>query len=364
MNRPPLVSIGAVDGGVLTASARIVVTGAAGRVGRRVCALLADAYPDIVVVAVDVRSVDPPVGAQFVKADLATVDLADLLDGATVVIHLASLLRADDDDDSDGHPIDLTVTRRLLDAARTVEHMILVSSAMVYGAWSGNSIPLTEDAPMRPNPEYPFAVRKAEMERIGLEWRIGQPDRALTVLRPTVTVAEGERGGLARVLADAAVVRTDEGDAPVQFLHADDLATAVIAAVEHRVDGVLNVAPDGWIQGDEFRALMGPKPRLRLGANWARSVLLLRRRVGIGASPPGLVPYTTYPWAVANDRLKALGWQETSSNAEAYVAAFDPGPLDRLTARRRQEIALGVMVAALVGLGIAAVIGVRRLRRR
>jgi hypothetical protein len=72
-----------------------------------------------------------------------------------------------------------------------------------------------------------------------------------------------------------------------------------------------------------------------------------------------------YPWVVANDRLRSLGWSATNSNEEAFVAGHEPGPLDRLDARRRQQLALGVTGGVLVGLvgGLIALV-VRRRRRR
>jgi len=55
----------------------------------------------------------------------------------------------------------------VLDAAGAVgaTHLVLLSSATAYGAWANNPVPLTEDAPLRPNPELEFAVRAAERDR-------------------------------------------------------------------------------------------------------------------------------------------------------------------------------------------------------
>jgi nucleoside-diphosphate-sugar epimerase len=51
-----------------------------------------------------------------------------------------------------------------------LKKVVLVSSAMVYGAWPNNAIPLSEDAPVRPNPETSFAVHQADAERKLMEW--------------------------------------------------------------------------------------------------------------------------------------------------------------------------------------------------
>jgi nucleoside-diphosphate-sugar epimerase len=182
------------------------------------------------------------------------------------------------------------------------------------------------------------------------------------VLRPTAIVADDALGGLARVLHEARRGVAAEGDPPVQYLHIDDLADAVVVAVTAGVDGSLNVAPDGWIPPDRLADLEGPRPRLRVPSWAARALAALRWRAGVAPIPPGVVPYTAHSWVVANDRLRALGWEPGHTNEEAWVVSHEPGPLDRMPARRRQELALAVTGVALV-LGIGAVVWlVRRLR--
>jgi hypothetical protein len=80
--------------------------------------------------------------------------------------------------------------------------------------------------------------------------------------------------------------------------------------------------------------------------------------------PPGLVPYTMHSWVVANDRLKAAGWDPKHSNEETYVDATVPTPWSQLSPKRRQELALGATGAVAVAAAVGAVAVVRRLRRR
>jgi hypothetical protein len=74
--------------------------------------------------------------------------------------------------------------------------------------------------------------------------------------------------------------------------------------------------------------------------------------------------YTRSPWLVANDRLRAEGWAPTVTNEQAYVEGTEERWWTMITPKRRQEMALGAMVA----LGSAAVLGAvwltRRARRR
>jgi nucleoside-diphosphate-sugar epimerase len=52
----------------------------------------------------------------------------------------------------------------VLDAASAagVTHVVVLSTAMVYGAWGNNPVPLTEDAPLRPDPSLVYASARAE----------------------------------------------------------------------------------------------------------------------------------------------------------------------------------------------------------
>jgi len=277
-------------------------------------------------------------------------DLKASLDGASAVIQL------------DGG---VDETKALLDAAAGIgaSTIVLLSSATVYGAWPTNPVPLTEDAPLRPNADLDFAVRAAERERLAVEWKSDHPGTTVAILRPAVPVAEDGRGWLARALRTAAAVRpAGPDDPPAQYVHLDDLASAVALAVRDRLDGPFNVAPDGWITGEELRALAGV-PRVRVPGPVARRVAWTRWKLGWSTTPPGLLPYTIHPWVVANDRLKAAGWTPTSTNEEAYVAGHRPAPWASVSPQRRQELALGGAAAALVGAAAGTVALVRRARR-
>ncbi len=343
-------------------SPQIVVTGAAGIVGGRVANALATSLAGARVVGID-RFGGSSSLAEFHLADLATDDPAALLAGADTVVHCSFNVRADAVTPEDGR-LDLAIIRRVLDAATAVgvKHFVVLSSAMVYGAWPDNPMPITEDAPVRPNREFAFAAHMAMVEQVANDWAAGDAERMLTIVRPAVVVSEQRRGGLSDLLASAAVIRSESGEAPGQYLHVDDLASAVTLAVAHHVTGPINVAPDAWITPDLLAALAGPKPRLHLPDPAARLLSVVRFKLGFTRTPPGIMPYITHPWVIANDRMRALGWEPSHSNEEAYVAGHDAGPLGNLNAKRRQMLALGA--TALVALGAAIGIGILVRRAR
>ncbi len=232
---------------------------------------------------------------------------------------------------------------------------------MVYGAAANNPVPLTEDGTLRPEVEFVFARQLASSEELVEQWRVTASCRSTTVLRPAVALAGDGASRLATALVHGLGRRLAEADPPSQFLHLDDLASAVALAVEARLDGVYNVAPDGWIAGERVRALSGERPRLPLPERVGDLVAGLRWRFQRGPIPPGLLAYTREPWVVSNDRLRGAGWQPTVTNEQTYVEGTDAPWWTVVSPKRRQELALG---AAVIGVIVAAVLGIVGGRRR
>ncbi len=248
--------------------------------------------------------------------------------------------------------------------ASGVEHVVVLSSAMVYGAWPNNPVPLTEDAPLRPG-EFAFAEQLAQVEQLADSWRTAKPGRTVSVLRPVLTLAAEGTPSIVRALAAGMGERLDDDDPPAQFLHVDDLVAAVVLAHDEQLDGVFNVAPDGWIAGETVRALAGTPPRVRLPSWLVEPVAAIRWRFQRGPIPPGLRPYATFGWLVANDRLRDAGWQPTVNNEQAYVEGTESKWWTMLTPKRKQELslgAMGVVAAALAGGLTAALRGASRRR--
>ena len=231
-----------------------------------------------------------------------------------------------------------------------ISRLVVVSSAMVYGAWPNSSIPLSEDAAVRPNPESTFAVHQADAERTALEWADFNLERQVTILRPTAVASPNASGLIGEALLAAAPIRTRRDDPPQQFVHLDDLATAVATVVQLDDSGVFNVAPDGWLTAREVKDLVGARPTIRLPIPLpGRLDRYVARRVGHQA-PTGLLPYTRYPWVVANDRLRSTGWVPRYGNDQVFVAAEAGMPWDSMNAKQRQNVSLGVGAAAVIGL--------------
>jgi nucleoside-diphosphate-sugar epimerase len=327
----------------------VVLTGAAGALGdrvrdglRRASECRGDAFETVL----HEPGGEPPVGAASVVVDLGSSDY---------------------DRRAARRESSTTFAAQSLAIADSVgaTHVVFVSSAMVYGAMANNPVPLTEEATLRPDVEFVFARQLATAEELVEQWRLSVPGRSTCVLRPAVSLAAGGNSRLAAALVSGLGRRFAEADPPSQFLHLDDLAAAVVLAVTDTLDGVFNVAPDGWVAGERVRSLSGERPRLPVPERFAELIASLRWRFQRGPIPPGLRPYTLEPWVVANGRLRATGWRPTVTNEQTYVESTEAPWWTTVSPKRRQELALGGGVAAVAAVLLALLVVVRsRVTRR
>lgn len=328
-----------------------VVTGAAGAVGDRTIRRLVmppEGVDPVRVIALDqqdVRFQHALVEAH--RTDLLADDLGHHLVGADAVIHLAEDSGRRGDAGLAEHMLN-----RVLDGADAAgcRSLVLLSSATVYGAHSDNPIPISERQLARPIETLDFAVAKLRLEEQAEAWA-ADSNASLSILRPTTTLSERGVSWVAGALRSAFTVRPDQVDPPLQFLHHDDLVSALCIVAASPNDGVFNVAPDGWIGQELFNELAGGV-QLRVPTAVNDALLDAGRRLGIGKVPPGIEAYVRHPWVVANDRLRELGWEPQFTNEEAYVVGT-PAPPWAVSAQRRQELALGA-----AGLGVAGAVSV------
>ncbi len=337
----------------------IAVTGAAGAVGRRTLRQLA-AHPDIDrIVAIDrVSQASPVAKVEAVRLDLRRRPIDQAIAGCSTLVHLA---------EEPGEPNDSSATMAMLTTALEgatnagVAHVVALSSAMAYGAHADNPVPLTESHPLAPVAELAYAVAKRDLEDAVWAWVGDSRDRKGTVLRPTTTLSEQGSGWAARVLRSAAIVRPDQVDPPLQFLHYDDLASAIAYVTRQELAGVFNVAPDGWLGPEAFHDLVGGvqfRVPDRVNDGW----VAVSRKLGFQPIPAGIEAYVRHPWVISNDRLRNAGWVPTFSNSEAFVIGTPPPPWS-VTAQERQEIALAAAGIGLAGLAAVAAGVARRLLR-
>ncbi|GAA2128653.1 NAD-dependent epimerase/dehydratase family protein [Nocardioides bigeumensis] len=272
---------------------RIVITGASGNVGTALLRRLqSDPAQDHQVVGVVRRrpqSVAPYDDVEWVTADLASADvrvaLDEALEGADAVVHLAwGFQPARDTDYLDR--VGIAGTRELVRAADAagVEHLVHMSSV---GAYSGAITKgrVTEAWPTEGVPSLAYSRAKAEVERLLDEYDGRGGGMVVTRLRPGLVLQRdaassllryGLPGYLPRRLVSALPVLPLDASLRIQVVHADDVADAIVRALEQRVSGAFNLAAEpvigrqGLAAALEARPLPMPRAVLRavIGATW------------------------------------------------------------------------------------------------
>jgi nucleoside-diphosphate-sugar epimerase len=277
------------------------------------------------------------VGFRFVDVrDRAAV--AGALAGADVVVHTAYALYGVASREADLFATNVDGTLNVARAARLAgaKRFVYTSSAAVYGFHADNPQPLREDAPLRASGRHFYGRHKAQAELLVRDELRGSGTEPF-LFRPCAIVGPHAAGGALSVVPDplprlaraalATAARAGLRPAapsppvPLQFVHEEDVAQALVAAALGRgPGGAYNLAGDGALDGDEVLRVAGlrrlPLPRPALEAS-ARAVT---------AAPPvlpalGWSEVMTAPLILDTTRVRTeLGWSPRYDSREALAA--------------------------------------------
>ena len=247
---------------------KVVVTGGAGPLGARfVRALAARETHDIVVFdLVPPPDAPPEVRHRFLDLNLPHADgmvwklLKD--ERPDAIVHLAQI-RSPSRRTTYAHELNAIGSLHILAAAgeAKVNRVILGSTTMVYGARGDNPNFLTEEHPLRPDPQDRFVRDFVEAESHARSHARRHPDAKVTILRFAPFMSADVRDYRARTLGAPFAVSLMGYDPLLQALHTDDAVQAVLLALEQpAVAGVFNIAPEGIVPLSSARLLFGSLP--------------------------------------------------------------------------------------------------------
>jgi nucleoside-diphosphate-sugar epimerase len=343
----------------------VAVTGAAGYIASKVIQALDRDEQVERVLGFDVAS--PKVQSKkliFDEVDVRNPALKARFQGVDVVIHLAFIM---DPIRDEGLMRDVNVngSQNVFTCAAEagVRKIVYTSSATVYGAHPDNSVPLTEDAPLRANLDFSYPAHKLEVEYVVREFRREHPNVSFVLLRPAIVFGPHVDNAWSRMM-QAPVFFAVDGYSPLfQFVHEDDVGRAIAFATTAELDGVFNVAAEGWLTLDELLGLLGRRSRT-IGEPAAFALSDKLWSWGLAEAPAGLLHYVMHPWVVATDKLTSAGFSPTRSNPDIVAETVAAGR-DHIVLGGRKVSRRGLKVGAAVGLGAAggAVIRARRKKR-
>ncbi len=351
----------------------IAVTGAARGIGELLTRRLASSDAVKKVVAIDTIRGDTP-RATWRLADVRDPTLADRLAGVDVVVHLATMRPVEPDRPS-RQSTNVRGTATVLTAAPAagVKRVVIVTSAMVYGANPDNAVPLDEDGELRASADNSYLGDLLEMERLASQAPRTHPGLSVTVLRPATLVGPGIDTVLTRHFEAPRLLSVKGAHICWQFCHVDDLLAALELAATSGLarggadDGFVAAAvgSPGHLDQSEIERVT-EKRHIELPAAVAFGTAERLHRIGATPASSSDLRFLVYPWVVEPRRLMALGWRASFSNEAALRAAMaESSGQHAIGGHRigRRDAAAGAAVGATVALvGTAAL--VRRARRR
>jgi nucleoside-diphosphate-sugar epimerase len=345
----------------------VAVTGAARGLGHALAVTLAASGRVKRVIAIDDHRGEAT-GVTWRVVDVRDPALAGRLAEVDVLVH-TDLDLAPESDRSTRRAFNVRGAQTVLTAAAAgrVGRVILVTSAMVYGAGPDNPVPLPESAPLTTDLDGSLVGDLLEIEELARRAPRAHPGIQITVVRPAALVGPAVDTFVTRHF-EAPRLLTIKGSTPRwQFCHVDDLVSALELAVAGEVTGAFAVGCDGWLEQEQVEELSGLR-RIELPAGLTFGTAQRLHRVGITPAPATDLRYVVYPWVVDCATLRAAGWQPAYDNKAALAELLEQRAGRHAVAGRRLAgkeatiTAAGAAGATVAVIGTAAI--VRRARRR
>ncbi|MCP2260664.1 Nucleoside-diphosphate-sugar epimerase [Streptoalloteichus tenebrarius] len=322
---------------------RVAVVGASGNIGTAFLRWVA-AERDVTVVGVSRRKppLPPPREVEWCTADVAdpagAAALRRAFAGADAVVNLAWA-------SGPGHDEDLARRTNVDGAERVataaveagVPHLVALSSIGAYSP-APKDRRTSEDWPTDGVGSSPYSRQKAAVERIMDRVEHAHPDLLVTRVRPALVLP---RPGTGETRRDAGptpppqVFRLARRRLPVlplpsrlvlQFVHADDVADAVLRILRRRVPGAFNLAAEPALPPRRLADLLGAR-HAPVPLSAARAAAWVRWTLRARPSSPGWVDLAAAIPLLSTERARAeLGWRPGRSAEEAVTEALSGLP--------------------------------------
>ncbi len=294
---------------------RVLVTGAAGYLGRLVLDALVEAGDAVAeIVASDVGErpswlTDPKLAYHRLDVrDAPAVSALFSIVRPDVVIHLAAIVTPPRDASWRlAWDVDVRGTRHVLDAAvrAGTAKIIVTSSGAAYGYHADNPAALTEDDALRGNQVFAYAHHKRVVEGLLAEYRRRHPELAQLVLRVGTILGEQTKNQITAIFERPIVLGLAGAASPFNFVRDRDVAAVIARGVtDPTFSGTFNVAGEGTMTLAEIaRAL--DKPYLALPVGVVRGALAVLSRLGVGPYGPEQVLFLQHRPVLDARRLTA-----------------------------------------------------------
>lgn len=288
----------------------VLVTGAAGFIGKSLIAELARVNANSEIVALDMREVaahERVPNVTYVTGDVRDPALREIFQAhrPQTVVHLASVVAVGGDPQRDWE-IDVLGTKNVLQSSLDagVEHLIVTSSGSAYGYHADNPVPLHESDPLRGNADFPYARNKREVEEMLIEWHDLHPHLEQTVFRPCTVLGPTTDNQITAIFERPVVMGVSGTATPFSLIADSDVVAALALAVHQPKPGTYNLAGDGTLSLREI-AQLNHRPYIAIPPVLLKSALWLLRFLRVTKLGPRAVKFVQYRPVLSNDKLKS-----------------------------------------------------------
>lgn len=234
-----------------------------------------------------------------------------------------------------------------------IHHVVLITTAMVYGAISGQA-PLRDESERNAERDEGIVGDALALEDLAAQF----PDLNLTILRPAALVGPDVDTAATRHFEAPRILVLRGIPIAWQFVHVDDVATATVHALREGLIGPVAVGAEGFLRQEDIERVSGMR-RIEVPESMARASAERLYQVGALPMPPTDLLFVTRSWAVEANRLRDAGWVARYDNAQCFSELLVQARKHHAVAGRRlggkDAAALGAAGAAVALLGTAAV---------
>jgi UDP-glucose 4-epimerase len=304
---------------------KVLVPGLGGRLGRILAEKLVERGHDVI--GIDRRPFrDAPEGVEVHELDIRKRAAEDVFRRVRpdAVIHMATVTHLVIQSE-DRYRINLGGTRAVFEHSKSygVKHVVFVGRHTYYGAAPDSPLFHLEDEPPMGLSSFPELADlvAADLYAGSALWRY--PEFTTTVLRFVYTLGSTGHGTLATFLRGARVPTILGYDPLFQFMHEEDVASALALTLEKKPRGVFNVAgpqpvPLSVVIRETGRTAM-PLPELFFHAALGR--------FGLPKLPAGALEHIKYPITIDGAAFRAAtGFRHDVDEKDAMRAYRDAFP--------------------------------------
>lgn len=208
----------------------------------------------------------------FVIDDIRTSPFEQTMRGYDVVIHLAFAVLRNGRSDDEMYQTNVVGTLRVLDAANRAgaKRVINMSSVSVYGQGEN----LCEDVPLKPSDSFTYAIHKTAIEH---EAKVKYPNTVH--LRSHLIFGRNAQPFLHSMSNSRLYIALPEPSAQLQVVHEEDVADAIILALQSDKVGAFNLAAPEIVTLPEL-VRNGRKAMVPLPLKAVRTAASIAKRIG------------------------------------------------------------------------------------